>query len=778
MKILNKKNILLIILSFVFALSTLVFASTATVRADDAVETPTGVFEVVEGASIRIGDKTKGEKGSGIRFMVRMSADVVAKIKTDDAENKVKLGVIITTKEIFDARNAQYDQETGEEIPDYINSIGLYVNKTDDGNSNNDGIVINEDTIYDGTGADAGYFMANAAVTQIKEGNEKANYTAIAYIYNSESADKPYEYALIEDFSRSIVETASKVYINGEEDDETTSLESLRCVQGLENFGADASNPVLINDDNDLYALSDAVNVKEKAFTYEEIIEEETTQTKPVQFKLNKDVTVDWDFEQIGAGFGGEFVASESKVEIVNNKNLVNAFANATKAKFNNECVNNTKLFNATERGMSYFNIKGSAADGEKEYWYYDNSPETCYVQVTEDTDGNGKDDAAHLEESLISGVNNIKNSVVVGKFDHLDKITLKLNWSKQELLDMLPVLDEESGKYVNSNSPYGTYNQVRFKYLVTRVTETGSTPVENDSDVVGLFDVLAQKKFFGYEKRSNTALTVETYMWRPLLLSIEDFTSAMGTGVNDEYTLQIGNFASWSSYGAMGTFLFYVTDVELVYDTATIFSAETQASKAGLVHFSTTQKTSPVYSEEDGSVTTKGTYTIKTHEDYSSYIPSDSVATTGITNDIGYTGDTIRIQLRTHINTFVKLRYTQQELRELASAYGYNAIKVTYMIEGSGEYITEGVIADNYKSKTWHSITLSLDKFCSYFGALSLKPGKTIDFQNMSEYEVDSSSSVQSIPEELVQLRCARTYATVHFNLANISFTTITEQA
>ena len=177
MKILNKKNFLLLILSFVFALSTLVFASTITVRAEDVVETPTNVFEVVEGASIRIGDKTKGEQGSGIRFMVRMSADVVAKIKTGDAEDKVKLGVIITTKEIFDDRNAQFDQETGKEIPDYINSIGLYVNQA------NGGIVIDENTIYDGKNADAGYFMANAAVTQIKEGNETANYTAIAYIF-------------------------------------------------------------------------------------------------------------------------------------------------------------------------------------------------------------------------------------------------------------------------------------------------------------------------------------------------------------------------------------------------------------------------------------------------------------------------------------------------------------------------------------------------------------------------------------------------------------------
>lgn len=757
MKILNKKNILLIILSFVFALSTLVFASTATVRADDAVETPTGVFEMVSGASIRVGVENE-QDDSGIRFMVKMSSDVVDEIKTNDTNGNVKLGFIITVKELFDGRKADESEPSAYGKDDYIKSISRYVGY------DNGGIIVDEGKIYEKDG----FYWANAAVVKVNDLD--IEYVAIAYYVENET----YTYASFDQtISRSVLGTASKVYLNSEQGLEE-ELEYLRKSEDLTAFGTE-SQPVQINDDNDIYALSTAVNDSLETCTYEEQVDEETTQTKPVQFKLNKDVTVDHDFTQIGAGFGGEFVEGESKVEIVNNKNLVNVFENATKAKFNNECVNNTKLFNATERGMSYFKIKGSAADGEKEYSFYDKAPEKGYTQVVEKIDGT---EVPRLEEIAIGGANNIENSVVAGEFNHLDEITLKLNWSKQELLDMLPVYNEESGKYENSDSPYGTYNQIRFKYLITRVTETGSTPAENNDEVVGLFDVLAQKKFFGYDTRSSTALTADMYMWRPLLLSIEDFTSAMGTGKNDEYTLQIGEFVSWSSYGAMGTFLFYVTDVELVYDTTTIFSAETQASKAGLVHFSTTQKTSPVYSEEDGSVTTKGTYTIKTHEDYSSYIPSDNVTTTGITNDIGYDGDTIRIQLRTHINTFVKLRYTQEELRSLASAYGYNAVTVTYMIEGSGGYITEGVIADNYKAKTWHKITLSLDKFCSYFGALSIKPGNNIDFQDMSEYDVDSTSAVQSIPQEIVQLRCARTYTTVYFHLANISFTTIVEQA
>lgn len=625
MKILNKKNILLIILSFVFALSTLVFASTATVRADDAVETPTGVFEVVEGASIRIGDKTKGEQGSGIRFMVRMSEDVKNEIVGSDA---VKLGVIITTKEIFDARNAQYDQETGEEIPDYINSIGLYVNKTDDGDSNNDGIVINEDTIYDGTDADAGYFMANAAVTQIKEGNEKANYTAIAYIYNSESADKPYEYALIEDFSRSIVETASKVYINGEEDDETTSLESLRCVQGLENFGADASNPVLINDDNDLYALSDAVNVKEKAFTYEEIIEEETTQTKPVQFKLNKDVTVDWDFEQIGADFGGEFVESESKVEIVNNKNLENVFADATSAKFANECVNNSKVFTATKRSVG---LLSSTATLE----YVDEIPsdsEQGYVN-----DG-----------SYTSGAIKMSSS----------------SSGKQLYINLLNILKDYQEEVANKDM---------FRLKITAMLDSVATAdggyVSQANNTVTL---MKQNISLTNKKVITTAI--------PLTFFYNAFVGEEGVAVEEYSKLFIAQF-----YVKSSQYNFYLGDIELVTWEETkeiVGDYNVYASEENLSRFTKNSSSAAELSYKNyNEIPTTVTYTETV--DNGDGTTTDTEKTENIVNNTGYDKGAILYEnFPQDKYAYVKLNYTADEYSVIAKKENFNAVKLIYMVK------------------------------------------------------------------------------------------------
>ena len=203
MKALSKKSLILV-LSFIFALSALMFAfSFKPVKAETG--TTISSWQVMEGAQIRLGGA--GTFSSGLRFRVKMDYQTASYVKAND---NVTMGFIITPKYYFDNRAASADgAEVAYGTDDYFYSIERYVEK------DNGGIKVNEDKIY--ISDDAGLeiiawdsiddaatplgksYYVNGAIKGIIEENLDREYCVVAYIYDGTK----YTYAVTEhDFAR------------------------------------------------------------------------------------------------------------------------------------------------------------------------------------------------------------------------------------------------------------------------------------------------------------------------------------------------------------------------------------------------------------------------------------------------------------------------------------------------------------------------------------------------------------------------------------------------
>ncbi|MBE5754521.1 MAG: hypothetical protein E7340_04235 [Clostridiales bacterium] len=763
MKSLTKRNIALVVLSVIVALCSLTFAATVKpARAtEDGAKPETLQFQVMESAQIRIGQRAEEDAAStsGIRFRVKMDYETASYVKANDGT--VTLGFIITPKQLFEAR-AEGTDENGAAYgkDDYINSISNYVNKKNDGK----GVKVDVDKIYvadasdkitpwEGTQdiitKDGEAYYANGVIQGVYESNINVDFTVIAYIFDGTN----YEYSVPSaDFSRSYTQTATKAYLSGK-----NSLEAIQKAQHLSDFGAE-TNPLAITEGQDLYNISEQV-AKENTF-------------EGIKFDLKNDVEVDYDFEPVGENFKGEFINNGENakvVSIVNNKGLESVFVNTVD---NVSCVNNTKVFTATAKSFDWLKVGRQAGDVYYDRYLPNSQLPTAGKQVVEyDSDGDGATDAERLEDYTLYGATDMigegKSSAIAATLSNADSLRLKLNYTKKELLDMAPVYNAETEVYDKSTSPYGTYNHVKFTYALVRTNTVGTTPTENGTEYTSLFDVLAQEKFFAAPKNVSGAKKIEQNKWRTYMLSIEDFAMAVGNGTDNADVLYIGVFSTMAG-GKGGTFEIYISDIELVNDTSTILSMETNHSEAPIITYQTSQVTAPTYDETTNECTVKGTMSMSRTASYkASYCHPSEFPYEGFTNAA------FKYQLNNLSNVYVKLRYTQAEIKQRAKAYGYNAISLTYLIQGSG-YAPEGVMALEHTTNAWKTIKLPLDTFCTYFGAVSLKPSSDAAFEPIQDYEFATSSAIQEVPQELVQLRCSRTHKIVYMYIGNISFTNI----
>lgn len=129
----------------------MVFGTTAAKA--DGETMPTGVTVTVDdGVSLKLNDK------GGMRFIVRMNSAAKKYIVDDDADNVVKLVVVIAPTQIFADKNLAEDFVT---LKNTCPSV-----------------EIDESKIY----ADGEDFLANACVVSMKPANRNLAYTAVAFV--------------------------------------------------------------------------------------------------------------------------------------------------------------------------------------------------------------------------------------------------------------------------------------------------------------------------------------------------------------------------------------------------------------------------------------------------------------------------------------------------------------------------------------------------------------------------------------------------------------------
>ncbi|MBE5753839.1 MAG: hypothetical protein E7340_00695 [Clostridiales bacterium] len=739
MKTFTKENTLIILLGLIVSICLLTFSATvknvnANVSTTTVISVTKSQFKVMEEASIRIGN-TEGAS-SGIRFRARIDDKTYKALMGSSC---AYMGFLITPHALFTDRAAATDGSYGKD--DYIFSIKNYVGEQ------GEGILVNkEKTFYQ----EDGFWYTNGAVQYMLEKNIEEDFTVIAYIWTGEE----YVYATpTSNFARNYKEVVAKAYSAG------VPIELLSNVDYLGSYVDELASGVAvveITDGSDLYGISEAVRKGGVTFA-------------GTKFKLVNDVQVDYDFVQIPSSFAGVFEDSNKVISIVNNKDLNSVF----EGNVNVTCVNNTKVFNATEKGLEHLDVTRQSDDTFENYYVPNEKlPTVGKNKVTEDLDGDGTNESGYLTDTTLYGASDMvgedKSSAVVAGINNEDSVKLKINYTKDELLLMSPIYNEETQKYENSSSPYGTFDHVKFTYALIRRNAGGAIPRENSATEYGVFDVLSQDKFFAVSDKTSDATVLEENVWRTYMLSIEDFASAVGSGLNEENVLQIGYFETLADDVGSGDFDLYILDIELVNDTSTILSIETNYSTAPLVTYATYRSSSPSYNKSTGECIEKGTMTMSINSKYiSSYCDPSAFPYNG------FNKAAFKYELSNLSNIYVKLRYTQEEIIQRAKAYGYNAISITYLNHGC-EHLPQGVMSLNHTYNKWTKITLPLEDFCTYFGAKSLKPSSKAAFEPIDDYDFASSSSIQQVPTELVQLRCSRVVGSTYVYIGDICFETI----
>ncbi|MBQ7235621.1 MAG: hypothetical protein IJX03_00500 [Clostridia bacterium] len=295
------KKFSVLFLSFAFILCTLaltVFGFNSA-KADSVAEF--SVYQMEESVSI------KQVENGGIRFRVKMDANTKALI---DSADDVTYGFIITPVYFYENRAADTAETPAYGVDDYISSIAKYAGEP------GVGILGNKEFIYQ----DGEYFYANGVLEGIGKDSPDLKYIAIAYVKDGSG----FKYATFDaDNAIDIKTAASKIYLNDEDND----IETIRKIDILDDFGKE-TNPVLISDNADMYALSSATNSgvitgKEDAGTGVE---------ETINFKLLTDITFDCHATPVASDFAGAVDYNGKTIDLVNGgaNPIAHAFAGHT----------------------------------------------------------------------------------------------------------------------------------------------------------------------------------------------------------------------------------------------------------------------------------------------------------------------------------------------------------------------------------------------------------------------------------------------------------------
>ena len=151
-------SLLALIVAFTLTLAAgLGIVGKSTAKAADESGTPAATFEMTTGASLRLsGD------ADGIRFRVRMDETLAEKVKSGE----IALKFVISTKYSFD------------------NAAGNYA-----GIAKKLEIAVDKNKVYLGSADrpdEAGYYFANAVMTELEETSRKIDFVAVAYYTDAE----------------------------------------------------------------------------------------------------------------------------------------------------------------------------------------------------------------------------------------------------------------------------------------------------------------------------------------------------------------------------------------------------------------------------------------------------------------------------------------------------------------------------------------------------------------------------------------------------------------
>ena len=263
-----KKRMKRIIGLSILALAFSVTAAVLPVANDTAkADTPTGVFEIAEGASIRTGNPI------GIRFIVKMSSDV----KDEIVNNNYKFGFVAGREDSFDG------------VTEYVNMTnGL---KSDAVEITSDNVL---DYFYEGSGDYIGYWCANVVINMGANDNVnsfvKRTYSAVAYYTDGTT----YEYSENRQ-ERNVQTVASRVYLSG-----NTLWDNVKNVYG--NLGS-VDVPLLVE--------QDGYNA------YNNLLDKCDEDGAEYHFALTENVIAETDLstaDKDETGFKGAFVANEFTV--------------------------------------------------------------------------------------------------------------------------------------------------------------------------------------------------------------------------------------------------------------------------------------------------------------------------------------------------------------------------------------------------------------------------------------------------------------------------------
>ena len=199
----------------------------ATAAKADGETMPTGATVTVDdGVSLKLNDK------GGMRFIVRMNSAAKKYIVDDDADNVVKLVVVIAPTQIFADKNLAEDFVT---LKNTCPSV-----------------EIDESKIY----ADGEDFLANACVVSMKPANRNLAYTAVAFVVKDNAVvtntalNAKAQFGFYDLVTRSILITA-----DGED-----YSEDILTLQSYEWFGS-KEYPVRIETVADYNALVSKINL-------------------------------------------------------------------------------------------------------------------------------------------------------------------------------------------------------------------------------------------------------------------------------------------------------------------------------------------------------------------------------------------------------------------------------------------------------------------------------------------------------------------------------------
>lgn len=242
-------NVILLVAAICFSVAGIfvVNGNAAKVNADETQTTQTSVFEMEEKASVRLAVPY------GIRFRVKMSEDVKARIDSEGAT----FGFLIFPHAYL-----------GNITADYKTALKASVDISGD-----------KEKIYE----EGGYYWANGVLADIKEENLSLDFTSVCYIKEGET----YTYAaLSQTFKRNVTSVASTAFIK--EKEQRSALTSAYIKLGT------SAMPVRITSVEDLSVISDEVSNETAPETF-----------SGVNFKLTCNVTIPENFTAIGENFAG-----------------------------------------------------------------------------------------------------------------------------------------------------------------------------------------------------------------------------------------------------------------------------------------------------------------------------------------------------------------------------------------------------------------------------------------------------------------------------------------